>query len=131
MITKIRMVVFVLVGLVNFAPVIGVISAGQLSSMYGVDVNTPDLETLLRHRAVLFGLLGSFLILAAFRQSLQLLAAIAGLVSMISFIVIAYLAGDTGSAINKVVIVDIVASIALAAVLVPMLRDSSNRSPVE
>jgi hypothetical protein len=40
----------------------------------------------MRHRAVLFGLLGAFLIAAAFLPSLQLAALVAGFASVVSFL---------------------------------------------
>ena len=114
-----------LAGLINLAPVIGVISANQLEGMYGIPIENSDLVILMRHRAILFGLLGAFIIYSASRESLQSLACIAGLVSMISFIVLAYAAGGYGEALNKVIIADVVGSVALIAVLVvrkPMER---------
>ena len=106
-----------LAGLINFIPVIGVVSVAQLEQLYGVPLDNTDLIILLRHRAILFGLLGAFIIYSAFRESLQTLACIAGLVSMISFIVLAYASGDFGQILNKVIIADVVGSIALIAVL--------------
>ncbi len=119
--------VFILVGLINLAPVIGVISAGQISRLYGIDVDSADLAVLMRHRAVLFGLLGAFLVVAAFRPALQLTAGIAGLVSMLSFVALAYTAGDIGAEVNKVALVDIIASILLVIALI--LNKKTEESP--
>ncbi|MDJ0926856.1 MAG: phosphopantetheine adenylyltransferase [Gammaproteobacteria bacterium] len=110
-------VILVVVGLINLSPIIGVLSAEQLSRLYGIAVDDPDLIILLRHRAVLFGLLGTFIIASAFRPSLQLWACVAGLVSMVTFIGIAYSVGEYGAAIGTVVIADVVASAGLVVVL--------------
>ena len=59
-------ILFVAIGLLNLYPVVGVISADQLTSLYGISIGSADLETLMRHRAVMLGLIGSFLLLAAF-----------------------------------------------------------------
>lgn len=67
----------------------------------------------MRHRAVLFGLLGLFLVYAAFQPSLQPLAIIAGLVSVVSFIAIAWSVGGYNDSVRKVVIADIIAIVAL------------------
>ena len=107
-----------LAGLINLYPVVGVISVEQLVKLYDVSLADTDLIILLRHRAILFGLLGAFIIYSAFRSSVQVIACIAGLVSMISFIVIAYAVGEFGDAFNKIIVADIVGSIALVAVLV-------------
>ena len=105
-------------GAINLYPVVGVVSADQLEKLYGVSLNNGDLVILMRHRAILFGLLGTFLIYSAFRSSVQTLACIAGLVSMMSFIVLAYASGQFGEALNKAVVADAVGSFLLVAVLV-------------
>ena len=73
----------------------------------------------MRHRAVLFGLLGLFLAYAAFRPALQPAAILVGLVSVVSFLFIAWSVGGYNQAIHKVFIADLVALAALciAAVL--------------
>ncbi|MFN9979701.1 MAG: phosphopantetheine adenylyltransferase, partial [bacterium] len=76
-------------------------------------ITDPNLEILMRHRAVLFGMLGAFLIYAAFRPGLQLAALIAGAVSVISFVVIAVLVGGYNTGIARVVTADIVAVVCL------------------
>ncbi len=105
-------------GAINLYPVVGVVSADQLEKLYGVSLNNGDLVILMRHRAILFGLMGTFLIYSAFRSSVQTLACIAGLVSMISFIVLAYASGQFGEALNKAVVADAIGSLLLVAVLV-------------
>jgi len=119
-------ILLVAIGLLNLFPVIGVISAHQLTGLYGISIVSADLETLMRHRAVMLGLIGGFLLLAAFRPSLQILAAAIGLVSMSSFVILAYLAGDIGTEINNIVVADIVGSIVAALVLVLAVNRSRN-----
>ncbi len=89
----------------------------MLSNLYLIDVQDNDLLILLKHRAVLFGLLGGFIIYSAFKPDLQWLAVIVGFVSMLSFIVIAFLVGDYGTGIRKVIIADVIASAGLLIVL--------------
>ncbi|MDP3518141.1 MAG: phosphopantetheine adenylyltransferase [Pseudohongiella sp.] len=79
--------------------------------MYGILINEPNLEILMRHRAVLFGLLGVFLLYAAFRPAMRTLAIIAGFVSVTSFIAIAWSVGGYNDAVYRVVIADIIADI--------------------
>lgn len=109
--------ILVLVGAINFYPVIGVLSAKMLSDLYLIDIESDDLLILLKHRAILFGLLGGFIIYSAFKSELQWLAIIMGLVSMLSFIAIAFLVGDYGAGVRKVIIADVVASAGLLIVL--------------
>jgi len=68
----------------------------------------------MRHRAVLFALLGLFLVVAAFRPPLQPLAIIVGMVSVVSFIAIAWSVGGYNGSLRKVIITDIIAIVALA-----------------
>lgn len=116
----------VAVGLLNVYPLIGVISEEQLVKLYGTAFDSPDLVTLMRHRAVLFGLLGGFLLMAAFRPSLQLLAAVAGLISMLSFVLLAYASGDIGPEVHRVVVADIVGAVATAIVLLIIIKERRN-----
>ena len=57
--------VLLIVALIHALPLVGVMGAAKLTQLYGVDVQDPTLEILLRHRAVLFGLLAAFLAYAA------------------------------------------------------------------
>ena len=103
----------VIVGIIHLLPVSGVLGPERLSILYGISINVTNIEILMRHRAVLFGLLGAFLIYAAFKPALQSLALIAGIISVISFIAIAWSAGDYNDSVRKVVWADIVAIVAL------------------
>lgn len=105
----------VLVGIIHLLPVSGVLGVEHLAALYGVSLGEPNLEILMRHRAVLFGLLGLFLLYAAFQPSLQSLAIVAGFVSVASFIVIAWSVGGYNESLRKVVIADIIAIVALVA----------------
>jgi len=104
-------------GVINLYPIVGVFSVDQLAKLYGVSIENSDLVILMKHRAILFGLLGSFIIYSAFRSSIQTLACVAGLVSMLMFIVLAHGSGEFGEALNKAVVADFVGSAALFAVL--------------
>ena len=115
---KVVTAALLIAGVINLYPVVGVISADQLVELYGVPLGHGDLIILMKHRAVLFGLLGTFIIYSAFRSSVQTVACTAGLVSMISFIAIAYVSGEFGETFNKIIVADVVGSIALAAVLI-------------
>jgi hypothetical protein len=101
------------VGIIHLLPLTGVLGMSRLQSLYGVTIDDPNLEILMRHRAVLVGILGAFLIYAAFRPGLQLAALIAGAVSVISFLVIAGMVGSYNTGIARVVTADIVAIVCL------------------
>ncbi len=102
-------VLLIIVGVIHILPLGGVLSAKRLTALYAITVNDPNLEILMRHRAVLFGLLGIFLIYAAFQPLFQPLAFITGFVSVLSFMGIARQVGGYNAALRKVFIADIVA----------------------
>lgn len=97
------------VGVIHLLPVTGVFGPERLAALYGLDASAPDLQILLRHRAVLFGLLGTFLVLAAFRPPLRGLALAAGWVSVVSFLALAWDIGGYNVQIERVVIADVIA----------------------
>lgn len=112
-------VCFVIVGLINVLPLMGVVSDQQLQSMYGVSFSDPNMSILLKHRAVLFGLLGGYILYAAWVPKHQMAAFVLGFGSMLSFLLVAWTTGGFNQAIQKVVVVDIVGIVVfiVAAVL--------------
>ena len=114
--------VLLLVALIHMLPLAGVLGAGKLSSLYGIPVQDPNLEILMRHRAVLFGLLAALLAYAAFHRPLHGLGLVAGGVSVVSFLVLAFAVGGYNPALATVVKVDVVAAVLLAAGAVVHVR---------
>lgn len=103
----------VLVAIIHLLPLAGVLGARQLQQLYGVPVAEPNLEILMRHRAVLFGLLGGFMLVAAFYQPLQPAAWVMGFVSVLSFLGLARSVGAYNTQLRRVVVADVVALVAL------------------
>jgi hypothetical protein len=116
--------VLVAVGAVHLLPLAGVLGGERLTALYGVRADDPNLALLLRHRAVLFGLLGTFMVAAAWRPAWRSAAIVAGAVSVLSFLALSLLVGDVNAALASVVLVDAVAAaaLALAALLQVMQR---------
>lgn len=110
--------VLLVTGMANALPLVGVISGAKLQSLYGMAFDDPNLLILLRHRAVLFGLLGGFIMASAFIPSWRTAAMIAAMVSMLSFVALAYAQGEFNPAIRKVVMIDIALSVALLPTMV-------------
>lgn len=123
---KVSAILLIAIGLMNFIPIIGVVSTEQLTTLYGISIESVDLEILMRHRAIMLGLIGGFLLLAAFRPSWQVPAASMGLVSMSAFVILAYIAGENGDQIHRVVVADIVGSVAAAFVLAVIFWERRN-----
>lgn len=101
---------FIIAGLVNLLPAVGVLGAARLESLYGLPMAGEDLLLLMRHRAVLLGVLGSFMVMAAFRVQWRAAATVAGLVSMLSFVFLALPLDAHGAAVQRVFWVDVIAS---------------------
>ncbi|WP_440224213.1 hypothetical protein ACQQ2N_03100 [Dokdonella sp. MW10] len=108
-------VMFVIVAVIHLLPLSGVLGSERLASLYGLAFDEPNLEILMRHRAVLFGLLGAFLLVAAFRPAFQVLAFVAGFVSVVTFLWLAWSVGGANAQIARVVTAD---AVALACLLV-------------
>lgn len=106
------------VAVIHLLPLAGVMGSGQLASLYGVPFTDPNLAILMRHRAVLFGLLGGFLVLAAFRPALQPAGFAAGFLSVASFLGLAWSVGGYNAQLTRVVTADLVALVCLVIGLV-------------
>jgi hypothetical protein len=99
----------VVVAVIHLLPLSGVLGSERLAALYGLSFNEPNLAILMRHRAVLFGLLGLFLLFAAFRPPFQTIAFIAGFVSVVSFLWLAWSVGGYNAQVERVFMADIVA----------------------
>ena len=102
-----------LAAVANLLPLLGVLSTARLEALYGVTIEDPNLAILLRHRAVLFGIVGALLAAAAFHPPLRAIGIAVGLVSMLSFVAIAVSVGGYNALLGRVVIVDVIASLGL------------------
>lgn len=102
------------VGLIHLLPLSGALGSEHLASLYGLAFTEPNLEILMRHRAVLFGLLGAFLVFCAFKPAYQAMAFIGGFVSVASFLCIAWSVGGYNPQVARVFTADIVALVCLA-----------------
>ena len=102
------------------------LSAEQLSVLYGLSFEEPNIEILMRHRSVLFGILGVFLLFSAFKPKFHIYALIAASVSVISFLYIAWSVGGYNAQLGRVYRVDVIALlclvVAFVAYLVPKVK---------
>ena len=115
--------VLLFVALIHALPLLGVVSSAKVSSLYGIAVQDPNLEILMRHRAVLFGLLAGFLAYAAFHPGLHTLGLIAAGVSVLAFLALAFSVGSYNAALSTVVKADLLAlALLVIATVVHLLR---------
>lgn len=101
--------------LIHLLPLSGVLGAERLAALYGLVVDEPNLQLLMRHRAVLFGIVGGLLLAAMFMPELRSAAFVVGLVSVLSFLALAWQVGNPNAQIARVVMAD---WMALAALLI-------------
>ena len=106
-------VMLVVAGVIHLLPLSGVLGGERLAALYGFPFNEPNLAILMRHRAVLFGLIGSFLLLSAFKPALQSIAIVGGIISVGSFLYLAGAVGNYNPQIARAFLVDIVVLICL------------------
>jgi hypothetical protein len=103
------------VGIIHLLPLSGVLGSSRLKALYGVPLDDPSLVILMRHRAVLFGILGVFLLVSAFRSELQIVAFSAGFISVGSFLFLAGTAGEYNARIRSIFLADLAALACLLA----------------
>ena len=108
-------VLIAIAGIVNLLPIAGALSGDRLHALYGLPLGDANLVILMRHRAVLFGIVGGLLLTAVFVDELRPFAIVAGLLSMMSFVLIARIEGDYNDRLRRILMIDLVASIGLAA----------------
>jgi uncharacterized BrkB/YihY/UPF0761 family membrane protein len=109
MTAKLDSLMLIVAGIIHVLPLAGVLGPERLAALYGLDFSEPNLAILMRHRAVVIGLLGVFLLYAACRPSQQPVAFVAGLISAAAFLGLAWATGGYNSLMAKVVAADVVA----------------------
>ena len=114
------------VAVIHLLPLSGVLGADRLSALYGMPFNDVNLQILMRHRAVLFGVLGLFLAWSAFNPSLQPLAFLAGFASVLSFLWLAWSVGGYNALVGRVFVADVVALVCLLLGLAAYAVDRKN-----
>jgi hypothetical protein len=110
---KILSAILIFVGVIHVVPVVGVFGMKRLSALYAITITNPNVEILMRHRAVLFGVVGEFQIYSAFHPHLQGLALLAAFFCLISFVWLMFSIGGYNTKLKKVLAVDLVAIVAL------------------
>ena len=113
MLEKIITAALLIVSIIHLMPIVGFFGVNKLSSLYSITITDPNLEILMRHRAILFGILGALFAYSAFQAKLQPFALCMGFASVLSFFYLSYTVVGFNDAIRKVVIADVIALIAL------------------
>lgn len=113
MLENLYRLILLITGLIHLLPFSFLFFTEQMQKNYGVDMSDANLQLLLRHRAVFFGLIGFGLIFSAIKKSYYGWASTIGLISMVSFIVLFYEIGGINHQLRSVMLIDVYVSIAL------------------
>ena len=105
-------ILFIL-AVIHLLPVVGVLGSDSLTRLYGITVSDSNTEILLRHRAVLFAIIGLFLLLSVVKSEYQPIAICIGLISVASFLLLTWSIEGLNSEISRVAKVDWVALVLL------------------
>ena len=85
------------------------LGTARLEALYGLPIEGADLAILMRHRAVLFGLLGAYQLWAVFRPAHRTAAFVAGIVSLVAFLALVYSTPGHNAALARLATIDAVA----------------------
>jgi hypothetical protein len=102
-------------GLLNLAPGVGAVAPALAGKAYDVDIAGPDLETLMRHRALLLAVVGGLAVTAAFRPHLRAAAVTTSAVSFGGFTALAMTTAGLNGALTRVAMADVAGLLVLAA----------------
>lgn len=108
-----RIILF-LAGLINVLPAILSVLPARIPKSYGINMEGPSMELLLRHRAIFFAMIGGLMIYSALSKNYYELSTLLGLISMLSFVLLYFLiSGEISKELSQVMKVDVLASLFL------------------
>jgi len=115
---KVYLLLLFLIGVINFLPAIGLVSVDKINQAYGLRVTDRDLAILLRHRALLFGLIGGFVIYSVFKPQFQVAAIVLAAISMLGYLFFFWSEGNSNSALLKVAQIDMIGVVLLSIAII-------------
>ena len=120
-------ILLLVVGVINFLPVLGVTSADRLAAVYGIDVFGNDLVIVLKHRALMFGAVGGFIIYSVFFPQHRPPAMAMAAIVMIGYAVLMFAVGNYNAELYRILLVNGVGIACLLAAVAIQLFASGNR----
>ncbi|HAU66951.1 MAG TPA: hypothetical protein DCW52_00990 [Gammaproteobacteria bacterium] len=123
-INKLLIASLLTVGVINLVPVFGLFSSAHLNKAYGVAISDPNMEILLRHRALLFGVLGGFVLASIVVPEWRLVALMMAGISMASFLLLVFRYDNNNVHLLKIAYVDIVGLVVWALAMACVFESS-------
>jgi hypothetical protein len=112
------------VGLINFVPVVGLLP-NRVAQLYELEsVDNVNVDVMLRHRALLFGIVGALTVASVWKRHLRATGYIASLASMVGYVALAA-QNPVNAALAKVSRVD---QFALALLIVSYILERKSQS---
>ena len=115
---KIAAVILFIVGVINLLPMIVFFDATRTAELYGLPIEGESLMILMRHRAVLLGLVGFALIAAAVKPEFRILAIALALISKFAFVFLTFTHSNYTAEVKQVALIDVGAIVLLIAALI-------------
>jgi len=115
---KIAAVILFIVGVINLLPMIVFSDATRTAELYGLPIEGESLMILMRHRAVLLGLVGFALIAAAVKPEFRILAIALALISKFAFVFLTFTHSNYTVEVRQVALIDVGAIVLLIAALI-------------
>lgn len=107
-------ITLVISAIINLLPFILAFLPEKIGKSYGIELPNINYELLMRHRAVLFGIVGGLLLFSGITKKYYQTSTTIGLVSMLSFMILyLIIEGEFSPELKKVFIIDCFASILL------------------
>ncbi len=97
----------VLVGVLNLTPAIVFFAPEHSLSLYAIELGEPNLSIVMRHRAVLLGLLGLALIYGVLKKEILVPVIVAALIGKAAFLFLVYTSTGANAEIGRVALFDI------------------------
>ncbi len=117
----------IVVGVLNFLPLAGLFSAAVLERSYGIALPDPNTELLLRHRAILFGLVGGLVLASVIITPWRTVAMAIATVSMASFVVLVFWFDNNSPELLKIAYIDVAGVVLALFALALMFSQTSSQ----
>jgi hypothetical protein len=101
--------------IIHALPAVGLLGANWLHKLYGIEFSEPNTLLLMQHRAVLFGVVALVFLHAIFQPDYRVFALVLGLITTVSFVLLALPFESFNVLVVRVAKIDVVVIVFLVA----------------